>query len=617
MKHHVLLVLLLISIIFSTTSQKAADSVQDIIVLSEQETEEISASQGHYGYFGHEISTLIQDLPIIQKHSVEHNTIKQHMTELCTYINEGKKSAPTKLIEDALDEALEYLKADGQSLNDVEELIHNCEKYYRKVRSGLANIIVEMLTDIPDDKVVRGPCSRRSFCSLRVSNLTASCVTIKDCAVIDGNLTLNSGLTVNGGQTVVNGNLTVTGAVIQGGSSGGCSGNICGTGPLFIGTNNATSLNFVTDGCSNIQVTVDSSGNLTVLNGNLIVPHTILLGDPMKLYTSTAPNNNFFVTDTATDLTGVTGSNNIAMGTTVTDGSLSSQSNTVTIGTTAIASANNAIAIGNFARAVEGTSSIAIGTNTIAQGDNCVAIGTGAVTNGGQANVIVLGNTTLGGPVSFVAIGTSAPNGRFHVTDSFGLSQPIAIFDSSTNPSLTAPEFIGLPVQTGTTLVLNGTRLGLDTSSRRYKENAREIDKDTLEKLYSLDPIIFDFKKEHGGCTDQAGFYAEAVAEIFPEYINYEKDGITPQSIRQQCLTALAIKAIQGHKVQLDEHQTQLEEDYDSIDSLFAIIDVLEKRIRVLEEAKMDEQGKTISKLVAVIDALEKKLALLDEQKNK
>ncbi|MBN3038407.1 MAG: tail fiber domain-containing protein [Candidatus Omnitrophica bacterium] len=62
--------------------------------------------------------------------------------------------------------------------------------------------------------------------------------------------------------------------------------------------------------------------------------------------------------------------------------------------------------------------------------------------------------------------------------------------------------------------------------SYRWKENITDIDtKEALEKIPNLRPVSFTWKPENGGTKD-IGFIAEEVAEVIPEAVSIDDEGL-------------------------------------------------------------------------------------------
>ncbi len=123
----------------------------------------------------------------------------------------------------------------------------------------------------------------------------------------------------------------------------------------------------------------------------------------------------------------------------------------------------------------------------------------------------------------------------------------------------------GVPVYIGS----NG-QLGTQTSSRRYKEEIREMG-DATASLMKLRPVTFYYKHEYdnGPRTLQYGLIAEEVAKVFPELVAYNPDG-SPYTVRYQFLSSMLL-----NEVQKQYHRSQQQAD---------VIEAQQQQIKELEE---------------------------------
>ena len=63
------------------------------------------------------------------------------------------------------------------------------------------------------------------------------------------------------------------------------------------------------------------------------------------------------------------------------------------------------------------------------------------------------------------------------------------------------------------------------SSSRRFKENFREVPEEEINKILSLNATKYDLKEEYGGDKDQIGYIAEDIVDIFPNCVSYDEEG--------------------------------------------------------------------------------------------
>ncbi len=105
--------------------------------------------------------------------------------------------------------------------------------------------------------------------------------------------------------------------------------------------------------------------------------------------------------------------------------------------------------------------------------------------------------------------------------------------------------------------------VGTHSSSRRYKTNIRTMGQ-ASHKIYQLNPVIFNYKKEDPP-SDQFGLVAEEVESIFPDLVIHNSEG-QPETVRYDQLTPLLLneliqknKEILALQTQMKEHETLLQ----------------------------------------------------------
>ena len=192
--------------------------------------------------------------------------------------------------------------------------------------------------------------------------------------------------------------------------------------------------------------------------------------------------------------------------------------------------ANTAVghsALGN----TTGTNNIGIGLEAgldLTTGDNNICIGTSGVA--GESGTIRIG---AGGrqTATFIAgiAGQSSPGG-------------VAVFVTGTG------------------------KLGTVTSSRRVKEDIREIGEES-DGLMRLRPVAFRYKPEIDptGLT-QYGLIAEEVADVYPDLVVSDRDG-RPETVRYHLINALLLNEVQKqHRIAelqsktIERQQAEIEE---------------------------------------------------------
>ena len=106
------------------------------------------------------------------------------------------------------------------------------------------------------------------------------------------------------------------------------------------------------------------------------------------------------------------------------------------------------------------------------------------------------------------------------------------------------------------TIDLTTGLLGHASSSRRYKEDIRPMDKSS-ETLYRLHPVTFRYKKEIDRTQSTAfGLIAEEVAKVNPNLIACNSQG-QPESVHYEMVNAMLLNEF------LKEHQNSWQETID------------------------------------------------------
>jgi len=246
-----------------------------------------------------------------------------------------------------------------------------------------------------------------------------------------------------------------------------------------------------------------------------------------------------------------TGNNNAAFGyqALLSSGSGADASNNSAFGSNALLSLGSGI--GNIALGSDAGSSLTIGSHNI-------YVGNGGAS--GENNTIRIGD-----PAVQMAAFMAGINGA---TSASG----VAVF---VNPS---------------------GQLGTTTSSRRFKDEIADMAGES-DLLMKLRPVSFYYKPELDPAhTRQYGLVAEEVAQVFPELVVFDKDGV-PQTVRYHFVNAMLLNEVQKQRQLLDEHQRENEKQRQIVDE--------QRRL-------LDEQQSTIARQQAEIRSLAARLAKLE-----
>ena len=111
----------------------------------------------------------------------------------------------------------------------------------------------------------------------------------------------------------------------------------------------------------------------------------------------------------------------------------------------------------------------------------------------------------------------------------------------------------GIPV-----LINSNNKLGTTTSSKRFKEDIKPMDK-ASEALFALKPVRFRYKKEiDPASTSQFGLVAEDVEKVNPDLIVRDKDG-KPYTVRYDAVNAMLLNEFLKARRQIDAQQKQID----------------------------------------------------------
>jgi hypothetical protein len=219
--------------------------------------------------------------------------------------------------------------------------------------------------------------------------------------------------------------------------------------------------------------------------------------------------------------------------------------------------------------------SSALQSNT--SGNSNVAVGQGALADNtsGASNVAVgqgaLANTTTGtnniaiGYSAGSSIGTSSCPGGIPCSYNIDIGNNGVAFDVATIRigSIQNSTYIaGINAfdlgSSGSPVVIDAYgHLGINTSSRRYKENIQSMG-DASRGLMDLRPVTFHYKKPaaDGSKPLQYGLIAEEVADVYPDLVVY-KDG-QPNAVQYQLLPSMLLNEVQRQQAEIQRLEERL-----------------------------------------------------------
>ncbi len=203
------------------------------------------------------------------------------------------------------------------------------------------------------------------------------------------------------------------------------------------------------------------------------------------------------------------------------------------IGYSSFAAGNNAIAIGSAAQAT-GTYAIAIGSAAQATGTYAIAIGRAALASG--TSTICIGNNVQSSQ-------TSSFNTRMRWGPSGVSVSGVVINQPSVGTGLT----IGALNQAQILEVI------VNTSSALFKTDIVTLE-DVGQKIDSMRAVRYKPNLPDPSGMDnreRIGFIAEELDDVFPEFVEYSGDGVTPISINYPQITAILLREIQSLRQRL------------------------------------------------------------------
>ena len=144
----------------------------------------------------------------------------------------------------------------------------------------------------------------------------------------------------------------------------------------------------------------------------------------------------------------------------------------------------------------------------------------------------------------------------------------------------------GIPV-----LINSDNKLGTTTSSRRFKDDIKSMDK-ASEAILALKPVTFHYKKEiDPSGISQFGLVAEEVEKVNPDLVVRDADG-KPYSVRYEAVNAMLLNEfLKEHKAFVEEQRKAQEQgaviarQQKQIEALTAGLQKVSARLEVLKPA--------------------------------
>ena len=325
-----------------------------------------------------------------------------------------------------------------------------------------------------------------------------------------------------------------------------------------------------------ISVQVSASGTLLLntANDNTAIGAGTLLGNTtgglntgngaFALFSNTEGSDNTAVGEKAL-FSNTTGEHNTASGLQALLSNTTGNDNTAT-GVSALASNtvgghNAATGFGALQNNTAGASNTAVGENAL-ESNTTGSFNTAIGLLAGASQTTGGGNVYIGAGIN----GVAGESDACYIRGIFG----------QTSAS-------GIPV-----LINVNSKLGTTTSSKRFKEDIKPMDK-ASEPLFTLKPVTFRYKKEIDTAgTSQLGLVAEDVENVNPDLVVRDKEG-KPYSVRYDQVNAMLLNEF------LKEHRTVMELKKE-IAALTAT--VKEQAVQLQKVSARVEMGKRATRMV-------------------
>jgi len=250
---------------------------------------------------------------------------------------------------------------------------------------------------------------------------------------------------------------------------------------------------------------------------------------------------------------------------------------------------NTAAGFGALFSNTIGEQSVAIGTVALFRnttGTSNTAIGHAALNENTTGNF----NVALGNSAGLLASGSSnvyIGSGMLGVPGESNACYIASIFgQTSAN---------GIPV-----LVNSDNKLGTTTSSKRFKEEIKAIDK-ASEVLLALKPVTFRYKKEIDPAgTPQFGLVAEDVEKVNPDLVVRDKEG-KPYTVRYDQVNSMLLNEFLKAHRKIEEQQATIMQLNSGAAKQEGTISQLKRGMEVFA-ATLEEQAAQIEKVSAQIE---------------
>jgi hypothetical protein len=253
---------------------------------------------------------------------------------------------------------------------------------------------------------------------------------------------------------------------------------------------------------------------------------------------------------------------------------------TATAGASAFA-ANTAVGVNALFGDTTGNGNTAVGAaalfgNTTGGGNTAIGNFAGSTLTTGNNNIAVgagagIGITTGDFNIDIGSAGTSLDSGTIRIGDSNTQFAVIAGISGAT--------IMGAPV-----VVTNGGQLGVSSSSARFKDQIKPMDK-ASEALFALKPVTFHYKnKIDPAGISQFGLVAEDVEKVNPDLVVRDKEG-KPYTVRYDAVNAMLLNEFLKEHQHVQEQDATIARQQKQIEALTAGLEKVSAQLEVSKTA--------------------------------
>jgi Chaperone of endosialidase len=290
-----------------------------------------------------------------------------------------------------------------------------------------------------------------------------------------------------------------------------------------------------------------------------------------------------------------TGHDNTANGTGALQGNTTGFFNTAT-GTFALSS--NSTGFDNTANSYGVLINNTTGHDNTASGFN--ALGLNITGNNNTANgVLALVNNTTGS--NNTAVGLSAGMNATTGSNNVYIGAGMAGVAGESNACYIASIFGQTSADGVAVLINSNNKLGTATSSKRFKDEIKPMDK-ASEALFSLKPVSFRYKKEIDPAgKSQFGLVAEDVEKVNPDLVVRDKKG-RPYSVRYEQINAMLLNEFLKEHRKNEEQEATIELQQKQIEALTAGLQKVSAQLATASPSRGGLEVSDPTKQVVVTD---------------